>query len=142
VPVDRNTFVAVFPEFADLAKYPEEAIGFWIVQARDLYPEDRYGMQADLVTMLYVAHNLALGAMAGASGGSAGSFAPVSSKSVGSVSKSMDTSAVTSAGAGVWNGTAYGQRLYALLRGFAAGGFYRPSVRARALAARASYPYR
>lgn len=141
VAVDRSIFIAVFPEFTDTVKYPEAAVNFWIAQALGLWPVDRYGAQTDLVTMLYVAHNLALGVIAGASGGGAGSFAPVSSKAVGSVSKSMDTSSVASAGAGIWNGTAYGQRLYALLRGFATGGFYRPSARAAALSAPLGYPY-
>lgn len=141
VAVDRSTFIAVFPEFDDESKYPVAAVEFWIAQALGLYPLNRYGAQTDLVIMLYVAHNLALGVIAGASGGVAGSFAPVASKAVGSVSKSMDTSAVTSADAGIWNGTAYGQRLYALLRGFATGGFYRPSARAAALSAPLGYPY-
>lgn len=138
--VDRSTFTAVFPEFADTVKFPGAAVDFWITQAAGLYPSDRYGAQTDLVTMLYVAHNLTLGVL-GASGGGGASFAPVSSKSVGSVSKTLDTSAVTSAGAGIWNGTGYGQRLYALLRGFSTGGFYRPSQRAAALSAAQTYPY-
>lgn len=142
MPVDRNAFVAVFPEFDNPGKYPDAAITFWLAQGEAAFPAARYGAQTDLVTMLYIAHNLTLSVLGGASGGGAGSFAPVTSKAVGSVSKSMDTSAVTSADAGIYNGTAYGQRLWALLRGFATGGFYRPSARAAALAATSAYPYR
>ncbi len=131
--VDPNTFLAVFPEFDDTSKFPEAAVNFWVVQAKALFPVGRYGDQADLVVMLYVAHSLTLGAASKANGGGAGSLAPVSSKAVGSVSKSYDTGSVNSADAGVYNGSAYGQRLWALLRGFASGGFYRPSPRAFAI---------
>jgi hypothetical protein len=140
VAVDRATLIAVFPEFALVAKYPEAAVDFWFTQADGVFPVERFGAQADLATMLYVAHNLTLGVL-GAAGGGAGAFAPATSKSVDKVSKSMDPSLVMSAGAGIWNGTAYGQRLYALLRGFATGGFYRPSARAAALGSMRNYPY-
>lgn len=139
--VTLASFRVVFPEFADAAKYPDPAVSFWLDQAGVTLPQSIPAGQLDLATMLFIAHNLTLGALSAAGGGSAGSFAPVTSKAVGSVSKSMDTSAVTSAGAGIWNGTAYGQRFYALLRGFVAGGFYRPSARAAAVAAQSAYPY-
>jgi hypothetical protein len=139
--VTTASFRAVFPEFADTTKYPDPAVTFWLDQAGVTLPQSVPAGQLDLATMLYIAHNLTLGILSASGSGGAGSFAPVSSKSVGPISKSMDTSAVTSTGAGVWNGTAYGQRLWALLRGFVTGGFYRPSVRAASLAAMANYPY-
>lgn len=131
--VDRNAFIAVFPEFADEANFPEAAVSFWLTQADGIFPVGRYGAQTDLVVMLYAAHNLMLGKPVGADGSTAASFAPVASKSVGPVSKSYDTGAVNSADAGIYNGTGYGQRLWALLRGFATGGFYRPSPKAAAI---------
>lgn len=139
--VTPASFRAVFTEFTDATKYPDPAVQFWLDQAGVTLPQSIPLGQIDLATMLYMAHNLTLGILSASGSGGAGSFAPVSSKSVGPVSKSMDTSAVTSSGAGIWNGTAYGQRLYAMLRGFVTGGFYRPSVRAAAVAASAAYPY-
>jgi len=139
--VTLASFRAVFPEFQDATKYPDPAVTFWLDQAGVTLPQSIPPGQVDLATMLYIAHNLTLGILSASGMGGAGSFAPVSSKSVGPVSKSMDTSAVTSTGAGVWNGTAYGQRLWALLRGLVTGGFYRPSARAASLAAMANYPY-
>lgn len=139
--VTLASFRAVFPEFGDATKYPDPAIQFWLDQAGVTLPQSIPPGQVDLATMLYIAHNLTLGILSASGMGGAGSFAPVSSKSVGPVSKSMDTSAVTSSGAGIWNSTAYGQRFYALLRGFVAGGFYRPSTRAAGLAAMANGPY-
>ena len=136
------SFRAVFPEFGDATKYPDPAVTFWLDQAGVTLPQVIPAQQVDLITMLYIAHNLTLGALSASGGGGSGSFAPVSSKSVGSVSKSMDTSAVTSAGAGIWNGTSYGQRLFALLRGFVSGGFYRPSAKAAAISSGAGLPYR
>ncbi len=139
--VTPASFRAVFPEFADTTKFPDPAVTFWLDQAGVTLPQSIPPAQMDLATMLYIAHNLTLGILSASGSGGAGSFAPVTSKSVGPVSKSMDTTSVTSAGAGIWNGTAYGQRFYALLRGFVTGGFYRPSARAAAVAASAAYPY-
>ena len=139
--VTPASFRAVFPEFTDTTKYPDPAVSFWLDQAGVTLSQAIPPAQIDLATMLYIAHNLTLGILSASGSGGAGSFAPVTSKSVGPVSKSMDTTSVTSAGAGIWNGTAYGQRFYALLRGFTTGGFYRPSARAAAVAASAAYPY-
>lgn len=139
--VTLASFRAIFPEFGDGTKYPDPAVQFWLDQAGVTLPQSIPPGQIDLATMLYIAHNLTLGILSASGGGSAGSFAPVSSKSAGPLSKSMDTSSVTSAGAGIYNGTAYGQRLWALLRGLVTGGFYRPSARAASLAAMANYPY-
>lgn len=139
--LDRAAFVAVFPEFKDASVYPDAAVNFWINQAGAAFSDGRMGAQTDQATMLFVAHNLTLGVV-GAKGGGASSFAPVSSKSVGPVSKSYDTSAVTRANAGIYNGTPYGQRLWALLSGMVAGGFYRPSARAAQIRAAEGFgPY-
>ena len=58
------------------------------------------------------------------------SLGPVSSKSVGGVSISYDSGSISIAGAGAWNATSYGQRLYKLLQSAAMGGRYR-SARSR-----------
>ncbi|TXN33904.1 DUF4054 domain-containing protein [Methylobacterium sp. WL19] len=139
--VTRDSFTAVFKEFSDITAYPDAAVTFWIGQAEASLPQSIATAQLDLATMLYVAHNLTLSTL-GAAGGGAGAFAPTTSKSIDKVSKSMDPSLVMTAGAGIWNATAYGQRLYALLRSFGTGGFYRPSRRAAAITAAQGYPYR
>ena len=140
--VTLASFRSVFPEFGDVEKYPDPAVSFWLDQAGVTLPQAFPATQVDWATMLFIAHNLTLGKLSATGSGGAASFASVTSKSVGSVSKSMDASAVTSAGAGIWNATAYGQRFYALLRGLVSGGFYRPSARASTIAAAQGFPYR
>ena len=126
--ISRADFVAGFPEFANETTYPPTQIDFWLAQAVNQVSEARFGTSYDLACMLFVAHNVSLSALAaraavaGAPGGV--SLAPVTAKSVGSVSKSMDVTLTAFAGAGPWNATAYGQRYYALLRAAAVGPAY------------------
>ena len=125
--VTLASFRSVFPEFGDVEKYPDPAVSFWLDQAGVTLPQAFPATQVDWATMLFIAHNLTLGTLSATGSGGAASFAPVT---------------VTSAGAGIWNATAYGQRFYALLRGLVSGGFYRPSARASTIAAAQGFPYR
>lgn len=134
--VDRNALVAAFPEFGNTSAYPASQVDFWIAQAGIALSPARFGRQLDLATMLFVAHNLALSAVsrraeAVAPGGAASvSLAPISSKSVDGISKTYDNGLTATSGAGQWNATSYGQRLYKLLQGANAGPLYRVSPRA------------
>lgn len=133
--VDYATFVAVFPEFASPATYPEAQVAFWLGQAPNQISEVRFGKSFDLGCMLFAAHNLALGARdakAAAAGGISGSASGVtSSKTVDKVTVSYDTGATTIAGAGAWNATSYGTRLYKMMQGANTGPVYVANRRAR-----------
>lgn len=134
--VDRDAFVTAFPEFGNVDTYPDSQVDFWIAQALLALASARFGRQIDLAVMLFAAHNLALSvpakrAEAIAPGGAASvSIAPVSSKAVDGISKSYDNGLVAISGAGPWNATSYGQRLYKMLQGANTGPLYRVSPRA------------
>jgi hypothetical protein len=129
--IAASDFTAVFPEF-DGAAYQVSQIDFWIAQAYNQLNECRFGVTLDLAAMLFVAHNLVLSARDAtvtANGGIPGQASgPLLSKGVDKVSAGYDTGANQSPGAGMWNATSYGQRLYRMM--IANGGFiYVPSPR-------------
>ena len=118
-------FRADYPEFGSNVSYPDAQINYWLGVAYSMLNAARWGRQLDMAAELYTAHNIALefkaqadsaaGAMPGESTG------VVSAKSVDSVSKSYDTTIASQEGAGHWNLTIYGTRLYRLIRLFGAG---------------------
>ena len=114
-----------YPEFADVAVYPDTQVEFWLGIAYSMLSASRFGRQLDIAVELYTAHNLALEARAqatAANGGIPGEAVGVlNSKSVDKVSAGYDTSAATEQGAGHWNLTIYGTRLYRLIKLFGAG---------------------
>ena len=118
--VTYAAFVAAFPEFASTTTYPQSQIDFWITQSALFLSERRFtAEQLDLVTMLWVAHNVVLGerdARAAAVGGTPGeSTGPVTNKSVDKVSVGYSEGA-NEDGAGQWNLTTYGRRLWRLMK--------------------------
>jgi len=123
--IDAAQFIAAFPEFASS---PTTSVSFWLAQGYSQLDSFRLGAQIDYAAMLFAAHNIALGNQAAlaASGGSAigNVAAPMQSKTVGPVSAAYDTTVASIEGAGQWNATSYGQRLYPLLRGASLGGTY------------------
>jgi hypothetical protein len=131
--VDRATFRAAFPEFANPSAYPDATVDFWLNQAQLQYTPDTFGDSYDLAIMLFVAHYLATGARNAAvaqAGGVPGAVTGVaSSKSVGGVSVSYDVGASSMKDAGYWNTTTYGQRFWELLQRFATGLVYVPGPR-------------
>lgn len=134
-------FRSDFPEFADVAKFPNATVTFWLNIASLMLSQDRFGPSAievwpvsapfptltifDYAVELFVAHNLSLGvptaaqAAAGLGPGMVGGLA--TSKSVDKVSVSYDVNVGIVQGAGHWNLTIYGLRLYQLLLMFGAG---------------------
>lgn len=134
--VSYATFIAAFPEFSNTALYPEAGVTFWITQAGIQLNARRFGASLDLATMLFVAHNMVLGAQALATAATASgivgeSSGAVQSKTVGPVSVSYDTAAVSSDGAGFWNQTSYGQRYWQLAQTYCSGPSYVPGPRQR-----------
>lgn len=144
--VDAATFRTVFPE---LASAPYAQVAFWLAQAPfaqiepvgGLWPyaasyyQSRLGGSYDLAVMLFAAHNIALSmrdAAAAAKGqapGTANSL--VASKAAGGLAVSYDTSSIATDGAGIYNATSYGQRLWKMLEIAAMGGTYAPAPRRR-----------
>ena len=121
VTVTRDDFLAVFDEFNET---PIGKLDFWLNDAKASLSEKILGDKLKLAIMLLAAHNITVGKQASTTGGVASG--PVSSKSVGPVSKSYDTGSVAIQGAGAWNYTQYGQRLVQLWRGCMAGPLYMP----------------
>lgn len=130
---DYNTFIAVFPEFATMAAASPTAVNYWLSQAPLRLAVGRLGANFDLASMLFVAHNIVLSAKetAIATKGAipGGTLGPISSKSVGGASVSYDVGMAAIAGAGEWNATSYGQRLYTLIKAASMGGIYRAPCR-------------
>ncbi|WP_199085950.1 DUF4054 domain-containing protein [Bosea sp. ASV33] len=126
--VTYSSFVAVFTEFADITAFPQTTVEFWLSQAPFQLNANRLRNSYDLAVMLFTAHNLVLGkrdARSASAGGTPGQVSgPQASKSVDKVSVSYDTGAATYPGAGEWNATSYGLRLYRLLRAAGAGPIY------------------
>jgi hypothetical protein len=113
------------PEFRDSSKYPDSAIQFNLNLGAAVLRPEVWGTLLPFGIELYTAHNLVLDAIAAKAGATGipgvGSGGLVSSKSVGAASISYDTSAGTEAGAGAYNLTTYGRRLwrYILMAGAA-----------------------
>jgi len=125
VSVTAASFRTDFPEFANTSAYPDATVNFWLGIASKRMDPLRWGELLDPGIELYIAHNLALsrpGVVAAAGGGVPGAAGIISSKAVGSVSKSYDTSTASVDGAGNYNATTYGTRYYELLMMFGAGG--------------------
>jgi hypothetical protein len=125
--VDKAQFRLDFPEFADVVKYPDGMLTTWSAIAEKLLIASRW---ADLLTigvMLYTAHQLVLArgnSNQSAAGGIPGSGTGLkSSKSVGGVSVSYDTSSVIEQDAGFYNLTTYGQQFYRLMMVVGMGGY-------------------
>lgn len=132
--VTAASFRLALPAFTSSATYPNDAISFWISVATLMLNPNAWGASAvaaepaaaggamtsmlDLGTILFVAHNLILEQQAGraaAKGAVPGlNTGAVSSKSVGPVSQSYDTSAGLELEAGHWNLTIYGTRFVRL----------------------------
>lgn len=125
--VAYSDFVAAFPEFSNAERFPESGVNFWIGQADLQLNPRRFGRQIDLATMLFVAHNLVLGAQnaRAANKGIPGvPMSPVSAKTVGEISITYDTKGTTIEGAGAWNATDYGQRLFSMMKAVGTGPVY------------------
>ena len=126
--VTAASFRAVYPAFANTTTYPDAQVTYWIAYAdRLLYDIVRWADMRDDGIMMVVAHQLVLAArdaLAAAAGGAPGSVAgAVSSKSVGGVSVSYDTSAAVLSNGGYWNLSAYGIQFWQLAMLVGIGGF-------------------
>jgi hypothetical protein len=114
-----------FPAFIDSNAYPGPVIDMYLGVALTLLRPERWTTALDYGTGLFVAHNLMLEAkeMASAANGktSSSTAGPISSKSVGGISVSYDSSSGVEVGAGHWNDTTYGRRFIRLAKMMGAG---------------------
>lgn len=115
-----DLFLGQFPEFSNTATYPANMVEAWIVPAVEQVDQCRFGSQYNLGVCLFIAHNVAL-ATKGAKGG--GMVGPVVSKSIDKLSVSYGTTTAIE-GAGIYNLTTYGQRLWKMMQTFNSGPFY------------------
>jgi hypothetical protein len=119
-------FLTAFPEFLSSTTYPQATVQFWIDVAPKQLSAYRFGDSMDLATMLFVAHNIVIGARDArmAAVGMPGELkGPATSKTVDKVSVTYSEKSLIEGG-GVWNDTTYGRRLYAMIRAFGAGPVY------------------
>ena len=123
--MDNVQFRAAFPEFADIARYPDALLNFWATFATAQVNVDRWKLQAPLGVQLYVAHEITLAAQnqkaANVGGVPGGVSGPANSKTVGSVTVAYDTQQTAEKDAGYWNLTIYGKQFSRLSRFFGAG---------------------
>lgn len=119
-PIPEPRFRELFPAFIDLVRFPTAQVELYLDLAFKQLDVRRWGDMHDLGQQLFVAHLLTLDDLdtqAGARGNANGAQpGVVTSKSVGGVSLSYDTSSVMEQGAGFWNATSYGRRFWRFMR--------------------------
>lgn len=122
----ESSFRESMPMFADVNAYPSSQFNFYLNYGVKLLPEKRWDDLLDEGLTFFVAHYLTLykrtmsAALIGADTGKV--VGNETSKSVDSVSKSMDVSGVTLDDAGQWNQTTWGIQFLQLARMVGAGG--------------------
>jgi hypothetical protein len=118
-------FRTQFPEFSDVAVYPDALINAWAAVAERMVVLNVWTTSWTFGCQLYVAHEITLAAQnqkAASVGGTPGvSGGIASSKTVGSVSVTYDASSTTEKDGGWWNLTNYGKQYLRLARIFGAG---------------------
>lgn len=123
--MDIATFRENFPEFADVAAYPDSTVTFWSTVAEKMVIECVWQNMYSEGVQLYVAHELVLArqnAQAASTGGLPGQGGGIAnSKTVGSVSVGYDATTQSEKDAGWWNLTNYGKQFYRLMQIFGAG---------------------
>ncbi len=120
-----SQFRSDLPEFADVTRFPDSFIAFWLGWAAKMVNADVWADCVDLGVEMFTAHNLSLERKAmdvAAKGGVPGAQGGVlTGKAVDKVSASYDASAGIELGAGHWNLTIYGTRFIQMAKNFGAG---------------------
>ena len=130
--LNESSFRESMPMFADTNLYPTAQFNFYLNMGKKLLPESRWGDSNDPESILdygltlFIAHYLTLFKRSMALSSVGGDVGKVvgneTSKSIDSVSKSMDVSGVLIADAGHWNQTTFGVQFYQLALMMGAGG--------------------
>lgn len=123
--MDIAVFRTNFPEFADVAAYPNATITFWATVAEKMVVECVWQDMYSEGVQLYVAHELVMArqnVLAAANGAVPGQSEGIkNAKTVGSVSAGYDSTLNSEKDAGWWNMTNYGKQFYRLMQIFGAG---------------------
>lgn len=130
--VDTAQFLKDFPAFntvgqtdPDQVQISPASITFWLNVADKMLSQDRWGSMRDLAQEMFAAHNVILEVLAQRDmdvGGVPGvATGMVAGKSSGDVQIAYNNAAVLEIGAGHWNYTIYGMRLYRMMMMFGAG---------------------
>ncbi len=123
--VTASLFLADFPEFSDVSKYPLTQVNLWLTAASNFVNEDRWGDMAKIGVELVAAHHLAMfaaNAKAAKSGTPGTLSGQLTSKAVDKVSAGYAENKGVIDGAGAWNLTTYGIQYLTLAQMFGAGG--------------------
>lgn len=124
--LNESSFRESMPMFADTNLYPAAKFNFYLNMGKKLLPESRWDDLLDEGLTFFIAHYLTLyqrSMDAVATGGDAGQVTGnETSKSVDSVSYSVDVSSVLLTDAGHWNQTTFGIQFLQLARMIGAGG--------------------
>ncbi|KAF1025809.1 MAG: hypothetical protein GAK29_01671 [Acinetobacter bereziniae] len=130
--ITELSFREAMPMFADAVDYPPFQFEFYLKLGKKLLPESRWGDPNDPESLidygltLFVAHYLTLYqrsmTLADLGGDTGKVIGNETSKSVDSVSKSMDVSGVLMTDAGHWNMTSFGVQFYQLMLMVGTGG--------------------
>lgn len=122
---DNAQFREAFPEFADIARYPDAMVTLWSNLATAQVNCRRWKSKTLMGIYLYTAHELVLAGhnyKAGVVGGTPGQTSgPINTKTVGSVTVGYDTVIAAEKDAGYWNLTSYGKQFLRLARIFGVG---------------------
>lgn len=123
--VTADSFRASFPAFQDSTTYPDPQVNMWISFATSLLNAAAWQDMLDMGTMLMVAHQISMEAVANAeaaSGAQPGAAKGIlTSGGAAGATFSYDASSVAAEGAGYFNLTIYGQRYWRLAMMFGAG---------------------
>lgn len=119
-PITPTQLRAAFPALSDTTVFPDDTINFWAAVALKMLNACRWGSDLPLGMLLFVAHNIVLEAFNQASANAGGipgiSRGVVGSEAASKLSVGYDTVIASNAGAGHWNLTTYGTRMWALIR--------------------------
>lgn len=124
--LNESSFRESMPMFADTDLYPAAKFNFYLNMGKKLLPESRWDDLLDEGLTFFIAHYLTLyqrSMDAADMGGDAGQVVGnETSKSVDSVSYSVDVSSVSLTDAGHWNQTTFGVQFLQMARMVGAGG--------------------
>lgn len=124
--LSESSFRESMPMFEDVSLYPSAQFSFYLTMGKKLLPESRWDDLLDEGLTFYVAHYLTLyqrSMLASDVGSDAGQVVGnETSKSVDSVSYSVDVSSISLTDAGHWNQTTFGIQFLQLARMIGAGG--------------------
>ncbi len=123
--MNNSTFRADFPEFTSVIKFPEATVTFYAAIGEKLINECRWGEMKPFGVELFVAHNITLAKMntnaSDVDGLPGQSLGPATSKAIGEVSVSYDSTSSLEEKAGHWNLTTYGKQFIRLAKMFGMG---------------------